>query len=55
MLRVSWLFKHSELQTLDDYVGAFPPAFLAQHIHLLAMRSWALVASGHAAEALRDL
>ncbi len=51
----SWLFKHSELQTLAEYVGALPPDFLAQRIHLLAMRSWALVASGHSAEALRDL
>ncbi len=54
-LHASWLFKHSELQTLADDISDLPPAILAQHIHLLAMRSWALVASGHPAEALRDL
>ena len=54
-LHAGWLFKHSELQTLAEYVDALPPDFLARHIHLLAMRSWALVASGHSAEALRDL
>jgi LuxR family transcriptional regulator, maltose regulon positive regulatory protein len=55
MRHVDWLFKHSELQTLAEYVGALPAAFAAQHIYLLAMRSWALLASGHPAEALRDL
>jgi LuxR family maltose regulon positive regulatory protein len=54
-LHVSWMFKHSELQLLAEYVGALPPAFLAQHIHLLAMRAWALLASGHSVESLRDL
>jgi LuxR family transcriptional regulator, maltose regulon positive regulatory protein len=52
---VGWFFKHSELQTLADHVGALPPAFAARHIHVLAMRAWALLASGHADEALRDL
>ncbi|HTP11816.1 MAG TPA: hypothetical protein VMP08_26360, partial [Anaerolineae bacterium] len=55
MLHVNWLFQHSELQSLAEYVGALPPAFIAQHIHLLAMRAWALLASGHSGEALRDL
>jgi LuxR family maltose regulon positive regulatory protein len=54
-LHVGWLFKHSELQTLADDIGALPPDFVAQKIHLLAMRAWALTASGHSAEALRDL
>jgi LuxR family maltose regulon positive regulatory protein len=52
---VGWFFKHSELQTLAEYIGALPPEFVAQRIHLLAMRAWALLASGHSAEALRDM
>ncbi|NTU63395.1 MAG: hypothetical protein HGB05_08325, partial [Chloroflexi bacterium] len=52
---VGWFFKHSELQALAEHVGALPPEFITQHIHLLAMRAWALLASGHAAEARRDL
>ncbi len=54
-LHAAWLFKHSELQTLADDVGALPPDFLARHLHLLAMRAWALLASGQSAEAWRDL
>ena len=54
-LHVEWLFKHSELQTLADDVGALPPDFLARHLRLLAMRAWALLASGQSAEAWRDL
>ncbi len=54
-LHVDWLFKHSELQTLADDVGALPPDFLARHLHLLAMRAWALLASGQPAEAWRDV
>ncbi len=50
---VQWLFFHSELQTLADYVAAFPADYLAQHLPLLAMRSWALLASGQSAKALR--
>jgi LuxR family transcriptional regulator, maltose regulon positive regulatory protein len=52
---VGWFFKHSELQALADHVGTLPPEFIAQHIHLLAMSAWALLASGHAVEAQRDL
>jgi LuxR family maltose regulon positive regulatory protein len=54
-LHSAWRFKHSELQTLADDISALPPGFLARHIHLLAMRSWALVASGRSADAARDL
>jgi LuxR family maltose regulon positive regulatory protein len=54
-LHVGWLFQHSELQLLAKYIGELPPAFAAQHIHLLAMRAWALLASGQSAEAQRDL
>ncbi len=54
-LHVSWLFQHSELQTLAEYVGALPPAFAAERLHLMTMRAWALTASGHSAEALRDV
>ena len=54
-LHVGWLFQHSELQTLAEYVGALPPAFAAQRLHLMTMRAWALMASGHSAEALRDV
>jgi LuxR family maltose regulon positive regulatory protein len=46
-----WLFQHSELQTLADYTAALPPAILNQRLPLLAMRSWALLATGHYAEA----
>lgn len=49
---VQWLFIHSELQTLADDVAAFPADYLAQHLSLLAMRSWALLATGQAAKAL---
>ncbi len=49
---VQWLFFHSELQTLADYVAAFPADYLTQHLSLLAMRSWALLASGQSAKAL---
>lgn len=52
---VGWFFKHSELQTLAEYVGALPAAYIAPHIQLLAMRAWALLASGDPVEALRDL
>jgi LuxR family maltose regulon positive regulatory protein len=48
---VERFFKHSELQALAEYVGALPPRFIAQHIHLLAMRAWALLASGHGPDA----
>jgi LuxR family maltose regulon positive regulatory protein len=54
-LHVGWLFQHSELQTLAKYVGALPPAFAAQRLHLMNMRAWALLASGHSAEALHDV
>jgi LuxR family transcriptional regulator, maltose regulon positive regulatory protein len=54
-LYVGWFFNHSELQTLAEYVGALPAAYIAPHIHLLAMRAWALLASGHPVEALHDL
>ncbi len=49
---LQWLFRHSELQTLADYVAAFPADYLARHPSLLAMRSWALLATGQAAKAL---
>jgi LuxR family maltose regulon positive regulatory protein len=52
---VIWYFQHSELQALADHVSALPPAFITQHVHLLAMRAWALLASGHANEARRDV
>ncbi|HET7377213.1 MAG TPA: hypothetical protein VFK30_10925, partial [Anaerolineae bacterium] len=46
-----WLFQHSELQTLADYTAALPPAILNQRLPLLAMRGWALLATGQYAEA----
>ena len=48
---VERFFKQSELQALAEYVGALPPKFVAQHLNLLAMRAWALLASGHGPEA----
>jgi LuxR family maltose regulon positive regulatory protein len=43
-----------ELHTRPS-MSALPPGLVAQHIHLLAMRAWALLASGQPAETLRDL
>ena len=50
---IDQFFIHSELQALIDYIGALPPTLLPQHLSLLAMYTWALLATGQYQEATR--